>query len=96
MEKQILKALKKVIDPELGINIVDLGLIYKVEVKENKTMVLMTLTSQMCPYGQTIISSVKEKVKKVKGIKAVNVKVTFTPPWSYEKISKVARLQLGL
>lgn len=96
MEKQILKAIKKIIDPELGINIVDLGLIYKIEVKENKAMILMTLTSPACPYGDTLVTSVREIAQKVNGIKGVKVKVTLIPPWSTDQISKAARIQLGL
>lgn len=96
MEKQILKALRKLIDPELGINIVDLGLIYKVEVKEDKAIVLMSLTSPACPYGETLIDSVKKKIKAIKNIKFVRVKLTFTPVWSWKKISQEAKMELGL
>lgn len=96
MEKQILKALKKIIDPELDINIVDLGLIYKIEVKKTKAIIIMTLTSPACPYGQALIASVKEKTKAIKSINGVQIKLTFTPAWGVEKINKAAKLQLGL
>lgn len=96
MEKQILKTLKKIIDPELGINIVDLGLIINIQVKEDNAIILMTLTSPACPYGETLIASVKEKTKALNCIKGVKVKLTFTPPWNENNISKAARIQLGL
>lgn len=95
MEKQILKALKKVFDPEVRLSVVDMGLIYNIRAKEDKVTILMTFTNPICPYGITLKNAVREAAKKVKGIKHVTVKLTLTPPWNPQKISKEARLQLG-
>lgn len=95
MEKKVLRVLKKIIDPELGINIVDLGLIYKIDINDNKVLILMTLTSPFCPYGPALISAVKKKVKSLDGTKSVKIKLTFTPAWNESKISKEAKLRLG-
>lgn len=95
MEEQILKKLKRVIDPELGINIVDLGLIYKIKEKEGKANILMTLTSPGCPLAATFKDMVKKAAMKVEGIKKVSVKLTFNPLWTPRKMSEKARLKFG-
>jgi len=95
-EKRIWQQLKKVIDPELGINIVDLGLIYDVKVREGEVNVLMTLTFPGCPLGSAIHNEINDKLKKLKGVKKVNLRLTFDPPWDFSKVSEEARLQLGL
>ena len=95
MEDKILRALKKVIDPELGINIVDLGLIYKVGQKDGVANILMTLTSPGCPLAGTFKEQVTDAAKKVKEVKKVKVKLTFNPPWTSDKISKKGKLELG-
>lgn len=96
MEKEIRKALRKVKDPELNVNIVDLGLIYKVEEKKGKVKILMTLTSPMCPLAYTFDELVKRALKKVGGIKSVKIKLTFDPPWDPTKISQRAKLKLEI
>lgn len=96
MEKLVLKALKKVFDPEIRLNIVDMGLIYDIRIKDGKIVILMTLTSLMCPYGSELKKAVREAVRKVKGVKYVVVKLTFIPAWSPAKISKEAKLLMGL
>jgi metal-sulfur cluster biosynthetic enzyme len=76
------EALLPVIDPELGLSIVDLGLIYETKMVENKTAhVLMTLTSPMCPMGPQIMSAAHEAVQVVDGVEDVKVELTFNPPW---------------
>ena len=95
MEDKILRALKKVIDPELGINIVDLGLIYKVGQKDGVANILMTLTSPGCPLAGTFREQVMDVVMKTKEVKKVKVKLTFNPPWTPDKISKKGKLELG-
>ena len=75
------KVLKKAKDPEIGIDIVTLELVYGINIKKDNVRVKMTLTSPMCPYGPELVNSVKQEIKKVKGIKKVDVDVVFDPPW---------------
>ncbi|HJX45812.1 MAG TPA: metal-sulfur cluster assembly factor [Patescibacteria group bacterium] len=95
VKSKILKALTKVIDPELNVNIVDLGFIYDVKVTGSKADILMTLTSPYCPLALTFKDSVKKEVKKVKGIQKVIVKLTFDPPWNSTLIKPHIKLKLG-
>lgn len=95
-KENILKALKKVIDPELGINIVDLGLVYETKINNGNVTVVMTLTTPGCPMGYMFDSEVVEAVKKIKGVKKVTVDLTFDPPWTPEKMSKEAKAKLRL
>lgn len=93
---KVLNRLKTVIDPELGVNIVDLGLIYKVAVdKRGKVNVLMTLTTPGCPLSAVFEELIGEAVGKVKGVKEVAIKLTFDPPWTQELMSEEAKAQLG-
>jgi metal-sulfur cluster biosynthetic enzyme len=97
LSKQLLlKQLKKVLDPELGISVVDLGLIYDVKMgKKGKAEVTMTLTTMGCPLFTLMSEPIKEKLKKLKGVKEVEVVLTFDPPWSPEKMSREAKVKLG-
>ena len=88
--------LKKVIDPELSINIVDLGLIYDVKVKGKDVVIISTLTFPGCPLGSVIHREIKEKVGKIKGIGKIDLKVTFDPPWDLSKVSSEAKTRLGI
>lgn len=95
--EQIYEALQGVIDPELNLNIVDLGLIYDVKVDEkNEAHVIMTLTSMGCPMGQSIAKDVEQTVLKVEGVKDVLVEVTFEPPWNMNMMSDFAKDALGI
>jgi len=86
---QVLKALERVNDPELRLNIVDLGLIYEVELTEdNNVGVDMTLTTQACPVGPMIQSQVEAAVKNIPGVNQVDVRITFSPPWTPDKMSE--------
>ena len=87
MEEKIRLELKKVFDPELNLNVVDLGLVYEVKFENNVAWVKMTFTSPACPVGPMILSSVKETIKKMPGVKDAQVQVTFNPPWSPERAS---------
>jgi metal-sulfur cluster biosynthetic enzyme len=95
-EKDVLDALRGVMDPELGINIVDLGLIYEVKVHGKKVNVKMTFTTPACPLLQYIVSDVEERVGKTKGVEEVVVQLTWDPPWNPDKISAEGKKQLGL
>lgn len=80
-EQQVVQQLKKVQDPELGLDVWSLGLIYKIMIEKTNIIVRMTLTSPMCPYGPMIIADVEHRVKELKGVKDVKVDITFNPPW---------------
>jgi FeS assembly SUF system protein len=94
-KEEVLKALRNCYDPEIPINIVDLGLVYGIDVKGDKVHISMTLTARGCPMYSFISENVKEEVKKVKGVKAVDVEMIWDPPWSPERMSKEAHAQLG-
>lgn len=95
-KKILLNQLKNVPDPELGISIVDLGLVYDVKVdKKGNVIVLMTLTTMGCPLFDLIAEPVKSELLKIKGVKNVSVDLTFDPPWNPSKMSKEAKVKLG-
>jgi metal-sulfur cluster biosynthetic enzyme len=96
IEKRVREALKTVIDPELRINIVDLGLVYDVREEAGEVEVEMTLTSPGCPLGGIIDEEIKKAVKKVKGVKKVVVELTWDPPWVSDMMSDDAKAELGL
>lgn len=96
MKNQILKQLSKVIDPELGIDIVSLGLIYKVEEKNGQVKIIMTLTSPGCPLADVIDGEVRGKVGKIKGVKNIRLDITFEPLWTVDKMSEEARARFGM
>jgi len=92
-EEQIREALKSVNDPEIRLDVVTLGLIYKIEPKEEHVDIEMTFTSMMCPYGPALVDEIKGKVIELEGVKTVEVKVVFDPPW---KPSEEVLATLGL
>lgn len=97
LDSSILKEkLKNVIDPELGINIVDLGLIYQVTGKDGEVVVEMTLTSPGCPLAPIIDQLVKSEIGTIPGVKTIEVKLVWDPPWGVHMISEEAREELGV
>src|SRR5579864_6626939 len=93
----VMDALKTVRDPEIPINLVDLGLIYELLVKKGGTVfVEMTLTTPACPVAQSMPDEVKKAVAGVPGVEDVRVKLVWTPPWTMEKMSEEAKLELGM
>ena len=94
-KKQVLKALEKVVDPEIGENIVDMGFVRHVSLKANKVRVVMTLTTPFCPMANIIIYSVKEELKKLEGVKEVEVEMDFDNPWKPEMMKDDVRKRLG-
>ncbi|MDH3004498.1 MAG: iron-sulfur cluster assembly protein [Candidatus Shikimatogenerans sp. JK-2022] len=99
MKKKIISILKKIYDPEININIYDLGLIYNINYikKKKKIKILMTLTSPNCPLIDNIIYNIKNKIKnKIKIIKKINIKITFEPPWNKNMINEKAKFELGI
>ncbi len=100
-EDQVREALKQVVDPELFVNVIDLGLVYKVELKdredEKKDVVIeMTLTSPACPAGPQLIQQAKQVLSHLEGVGEVEVKLVMTPPWTPDRMSEAARDQLGI
>jgi len=95
-KKQVLEKLKEVYDPETPINVVDLGFIREVKVKDDKVEIKMTLTNPFCPMHRMITEQVKDAVEKIKDVKEVNVELVFDPPWSPDDISEKAKKKLGI
>ena len=94
---KIIEEIKKIFDPEIPVNIYELGLIYKIDVDEkNKVNVDMTLTSPNCPVAESLPNEVKEKIKKVEGVSDVNLKIVWEPTWTHDKMSEAAKLELNL
>ena len=95
--EKIVKVLKTIFDPEIPVDIYELGLIYDVLVNEDhEVRILMTLTSPNCPVAETLPVEVEEKVKSIDEIKDVEVEITFDPPWTQDLMSEEAKLELGL
>ena len=92
-KEEVIGILKKVNDPEIGIDVYTLELIYDVRVEDGKVRILMTLTTPMCPYGPMLIEEIRARVSDIKGIKDVDVEVTFNPPW---QPSEQLRATLGV
>ena len=92
---EVTDALTNVIDPELGLDFVDLGLIYEVEVEDDEVYVTFTLTSPGCPIGPQVSEQIKEYVGELDGVSKVHPKMVFTPPWSPERMSEDAKFALG-
>jgi len=95
-KKVVANKLDQVLDPELGISIVDLGLIYNVSIKGKDISVLMTLTFPGCPLASVIQKEVEEKLNEIDGVGKINVALTFDPPWDSSKIAKSAKEKLGI
>ena len=97
LKDQIVAALKKVYDPEMPVNIYELGLIYDLDVDpEGNAAVRMTLTAPNCPVAGTLPGEVERAVRSVSGVKAVTLELTFDPPWSKARMSEAAKLALGI
>lgn len=97
LRDQVVETLKTVFDPEIPVNIYDLGLIYTVDVNEARDVkVEMTLTSANCPAAQSMPAEVEYKTRSIEGIGEVTVDVVWDPPWTPEHMSEVARLELGM
>tara|TARA_B000000557_G_C20452915_1_gene307968 strand:- start:134 stop:439 length:306 start_codon:yes stop_codon:yes gene_type:complete len=98
LKEKIISEIKKIYDPEIPVNIFELGLIYKIEVNKDKKKVLieMTLTSPNCPVAESLPNSVKDNILKIDGIEDVNLKLVWDPPWTKDKMSEAAKLELNL
>ncbi len=97
LEKKIVNVLKNIYDPEIPVNIYELGLIYEHNVDDKGNVkVLMTLTAPNCPVADVMPQQVKDEISYLTGVKNVEVEITFDPPWDQDLISDVAKLELGL
>ena len=97
IKNNVIEEIKKIYDPEIPVNIYELGLIYKIDVDEkNKVNVDMTLTSPNCPVAESLPNEVKENIKKVEGVSDVNLNLVWEPPWDKDKMSEAAKLELNL
>ena len=97
-EAKIIAAIRSVFDPEIPVNVYDLGLIYNLQINEETkdVYILMTLTSPNCPVAEDMPDQVRDSVKTVEGVGAVKVELTFEPPWDKDMLSESALLELGL
>ena len=97
LKKKVILEIKKIYDPEIPVNIYELGLIYNIEIDEkNKVNIDMTLTSPNCPVAESLPNSVKDNVLKVDGVTDVDLNLVWDPPWDKDKMSEAAKLELNL
>ena len=97
LENKVVEILKTIYDPEIPVDIFELGLIYEVKIdKEHNVVIEMTLTSPNCPVAESLPLEVKEKVKTIPEANEVEVEITFDPPWTKDMMSESARLELGM
>ena len=97
LKEKIVSEIKKIYDPEIPVNIYELGLIYKIEIKETKKVNIdMTLTSPNCPVAESLPKMVKDNILKLDGIDDVDLNLVWDPPWTKDKMSEAAKLELNL
>jgi FeS assembly SUF system protein len=97
LKEKVISEIKKIYDPEIPVNIYELGLIYSIDIDEkNKVNIDMTLTSPNCPVAESLPNSVKENVLKVDGVSDVDLKLVWDPPWGKDRMSEAAKLELNL
>jgi len=97
LKDKIVSEIKKIYDPEIPVNIYELGLIYKIDIKnEKKVNIEMTLTSPNCPVAESLPKMVKDNILKLAGVDDVNLKLVWDPPWTKDKMSEAAKLELNL
>ena len=95
-EKDVRKALKAVKDPDLGLDLVVLGLIYEIEIEENRVKATMSLTSPFCPVAGEMVENVKTAIEGMEEVEEAEVELTFDPPWTPDRIAPLIRASLGL
>ena len=97
IKEQVIKEIKKIYDPEIPVNIYELGLIYDINVDENNNVKInMTLTTPNCPVAESLPKEVKDSVKEIKDVKEVDLKLVWDPPWEKSMMSEAAKLELNL
>ena len=92
---EVLEALRRVLDPELGVNIVDLGLIYGVRIRDGEVEVTMTLTTPGCPLHETLVHAAERVVRSIEGVRSGRVHLVWDPPWSPDRMSDAVRKHLA-
>ena len=96
LKNKIIEEIKKIYDPEIPVNIYELGLIYDIKVDGNKAKIEMTLTSPKCPVAESLPKDVKDGAMQVEGIEDVNLELVWDPPWNKDMMSDAAKLELNL
>jgi FeS assembly SUF system protein len=97
LKEKVIECIKGIFDPEIPVNIYELGLIYEIDILPlNNVQIVMTLTSPACPAAQSLPVEVDQKVKQIEGVNDVHVAVTWTPPWDKSMMSEAAQLELGM
>ncbi len=97
LKDKIVEEIKKIYDPEIPVNIYELGLIYKIDIKDtNKVNIEMTLTTPNCPVAESLPKMVKDNILKLEGVGDVDLKLVWDPPWTKDKMSEAAKLELNL
>jgi len=96
LKEKIINEIKKIYDPEIPVNIYELGLIYDIKVDDNNVEVKMTLTSPNCPVAESLPKEVKDSILKIKDVKDVDLKLVWEPPWNQTMMSEAAKLELNL
>ena len=96
LRNDIVRALRTVHDPEIPVNIYDLGLVYDIEIDAGSVQILMTLTSPACPVAGMLVTQVENKVKTVAAVSDAHVELVWDPPWTVDRMSEAARLELNL
>jgi FeS assembly SUF system protein len=96
LEEQVIDALREVYDPEIPVNIYELGLVYAVEAKSSKVVIRMTLTSPGCPVAGSLPIEVEARLTGIPGVQSVKVELVWDPPWNPDMISEAGKLQLGI
>ena len=96
LREQVIAEIRKIYDPEIPVNIYELGLIYNVKVEDNKVQIIMTLTTPNCPVAESLPQEVKDTAMQVEGIKEVDLELVFDPPWNKSMMSEAAKLELNL
>jgi len=97
LKEKVILEIKKIYDPEIPVNIYELGLIYKIEIiEEKKVNIEMTLTTPNCPAADSLPKMVKNNILKIKGVSDVELKLVWDPPWTKDKMSEAAKLELNL
>ncbi|MDB2354444.1 iron-sulfur cluster assembly protein [bacterium] len=96
LREQVIAEIRKIYDPEIPVNIYELGLIYDVKVKDDKAKIIMTLTTPNCPVAESLPKEVKDSAMQVEGIEKVDLDLVFEPPWDKSMMSEAAKLELNL
>mgnify|MGYP001349484594 CR=1 FL=1 len=97
LKEKVINEIKKIYDPEIPVNIYELGLIYKIEINDNKKVIIdMTLTTPNCPVADSLPKMVKNNILKIDSVSEVDLKLVWDPPWTKDKMSEAAKLELNL